>query len=155
MKKTWFTLGINRSIHNVCFTWVLFYQYVVTSEMEPDLLYASHAMLTEVTKDAKKPDRDVIFLRILFSVMSSMRSWSEKRLHHYHDYFQRGTVGLIENALPLALTASKIMGEEVVLPGLEGTNDQKGESLLGSSKERVNSYIRSSLQNAFTKVQMN
>ncbi|PKI35107.1 hypothetical protein CRG98_044496 [Punica granatum] len=151
MKKTWSTLGITRAIHNVCFTWVLFHQYVATSEMEPDLLYASHAMLSEVSRDAKKPDRDAIFVRILSSVLSSMRAWSEKRLHHYHDYFQRGTVGLIENILPLALTASKIMGEDVVLPGVEGTNE-KGESALSSSKDRVDDYIRSSLQNAFQKI---
>lgn len=152
MKKTWSTLGITRSIHNVCFAWALFHQYVATLEMEPDLLHASHAMLSEVSKDVRKPDREAIFTRILSSVLSSMREWSVKRLHHYHDYFQRGTVGLIENILPLALTVSKIMGEDVTLPGLEGANDPKGESELGSSKDRVDDCIRSSLNNAFTKV---
>ncbi|KAK4800527.1 hypothetical protein SAY86_021014 [Trapa natans] len=137
MKKTWAMLGINRSIHNVCFTWALFHQYIATSETEPDLLYASYMMLsTEVSKDARRPNRDTVFTRVLSSVMSSMRSWSEKRLRHYHDYFQRGTVGLIENILPLALTASNIMGEDS----------------LASSDEHVDNYIRSSLQNAFTKM---
>lgn len=30
LKKTWSALGINRSVHNLCFTWVLFEQYVAT-----------------------------------------------------------------------------------------------------------------------------
>ncbi|CAL0323466.1 unnamed protein product [Lupinus luteus] len=48
MQKTWSTLGITLPIHNVCFTWVLFHQYIVTGQVEPDLLCASHAMLNEV-----------------------------------------------------------------------------------------------------------
>ncbi|KAK4750454.1 hypothetical protein SAY87_003936 [Trapa incisa] len=153
MKKTWSTLGITRPIHNVCFAWALFHQYVATSEMEPDLLHASHAMLSEVSKDVRRPDgREGIFMRILSSVLSSMRDWSVKRLHHYHDYFQRGTIGLIENILPLAITVSKIMGEDVPLSGLEGGNDPKGDSEEGSSMDRVAYCIRSSLDNAFTKI---
>lgn len=154
MKKTWPTLGINRAIHNVCFTWMLFHQYVATSEMEPDLLHAAHAMLTDhVSKDAKKPDRDAIFLRILSTVLSSMRAWSEKRLHNYHDYFQRGTVGLIDKILPLALTASKILGENVVLQGLEDSDNGSSSSLAPTSPEdRIGDYIRSSLQSTFKRV---
>ncbi|XP_048127738.1 protein unc-13 homolog isoform X2 [Rhodamnia argentea] len=151
MKKTWSTLGINRSIHNVCFTWVLFQQYVATSEMEPDLLCASHAMLVEVSRDAKKPDRDAIFVRILSSVLSSMREWSEKRLHHYQDYFSRGMVGLIENILPLALTASAICSEDAMLP-VTAAGHEKSDSVLDSTGDRVDDYIRSSLKNEFTKM---
>nr|GMD75452.1 protein unc-13 homolog [Ipomoea batatas] len=38
MKKTWSTLGMNRSIHNLCFTWVLFEQYFITTQMLGDVL---------------------------------------------------------------------------------------------------------------------
>ncbi|KAK4767929.1 hypothetical protein SAY87_003070 [Trapa incisa] len=153
MKKTWSTLGITRPIHNVCFAWALFHQYVATSELEPDLLHASHAMLSEVAKDVRRPDgQDGIFMRILSSVLSSMRDWSVKRLHHYHDYFQRGTVGVIENILPLAITVSKIMGDDITLPDMKGGNDPNGKSEMGSSKDLVNYFIRSSLNEAFTKI---
>ncbi|KAK4781836.1 hypothetical protein SAY86_015938 [Trapa natans] len=64
----------------------------------------------------------------------------------------RGTIGLIENILPLAITVSKIMGEDVPLSGLEGGNDPKGDSEEGSSMDRVAYCIRSSLDNAFTKI---
>ncbi|KAG7028810.1 hypothetical protein SDJN02_09991, partial [Cucurbita argyrosperma subsp. argyrosperma] len=151
MKKTWSTLGITRPIHNVCFTWVLFQQYVVTAQLEPDLLCAAHAMLAEVANDAKKPDREAMYVKLLTSVLSSMQGWAEKRLLHYHDYFQKGTIGQVENLLPLALSASKILGEDVTIT--EGTGKNEGDVLVvDSSGDRVDYYIRSSVRNAFEKV---
>lgn len=38
MKKTWSTLGINRSVHNLCLTWVFFEHYILTGQVEVDLL---------------------------------------------------------------------------------------------------------------------
>lgn len=151
MKKTWSTLGITRPIHNVCFTWVLFQQYVATSQMEPDLLSASHAMLAEVANDAKKPDREALYVKLLTSMLASMQGWAEKRLLNYHDFFQRGNVGLIESLLPLALSSSKILGEDVTIT--EGKGQEKGDVLLvDSSGDRLDHYVRSSLKNAFAKV---
>ncbi|KAF7837437.1 protein unc-13-like protein [Senna tora] len=150
MKKTWTTLGISRPIHNVCFTWVLFQQYIATGQIESDLLSAAHAMLIEVGSDAKK-EKDAMYLKILSSVLSSMQSWAEKKLVNYHDYFVRGTAGQIENLLPLVLTASKIMGEDVVITDGEGPD--KGDiTIVDSSGDRVDYYIRSSIRNAFDKV---
>ncbi|XP_010473856.1 PREDICTED: uncharacterized protein LOC104753280 [Camelina sativa] len=151
MKKTWSTLGITRPIHNLCFTWVLFHQYVVTSQMEPDLLGASHAMLAEVANDAKKPDREALYVKLLNSTLASMQGWTEKRLLSYHDYFQRGNVGLIENLLPLALSSSRILGEDVTIS--QGKGQEKGDvKLVDHSGDRVDYYIRSSIKNAFSKV---
>lgn len=151
MKKTWSTLGITRPIHNLCFTWVLFQQYVVTAQIEPDLLCASHAMLTEVANDAKRPDREVTYVNILSSVLTSMQGWAEKRLLNYHDYFQRGNAGQIENLLPLVLSAKRILGHDFTIT--EGAGEEEREiTLVDSSGDRVDFYIRSSVKNALTKV---
>ncbi|CAA7015328.1 unnamed protein product [Microthlaspi erraticum] len=151
MKKTWTMLGITRPMHNLCFTWVLFHQYIVTSQMEPDLLGASHAMLAEVANDAKKSDREALYVKLLTSTLASMQGWTEKRLLSYHDYFNRGNVGLIENLLPLALSSSKILGEDVTIS--QGNSQEKGDvTLVDSSGDRVDYYIRASIKNAFTKV---
>ncbi|KAH0905573.1 hypothetical protein HID58_037400 [Brassica napus] len=151
MKKTWSMLGITRAMHNLCFTWVLFHQYIVTSQMEPDLLGASHAMLAEVANDAKKSDREALYVKLLTSTLASMQGWTEKRLLSYHDYFQRGNVGLIENLLPLALSSSRIVGEDVTIS--QGSSQEKGDvKLVDSSGERVDYYIRASIKNAFSKV---
>ncbi|KAM5553279.1 protein unc-13 [Rosa sericea] len=151
MKKTWSTLGITRPIHNVCFTWVLFQQYVSTAQIEPDLLCAAHAMLAEVANNAKRPDREAIYVKILSAVLSSMQAWAEKKLLRYHEYFQRGTVGQIENLLPLALSSSKILGEDVSIT--DGAGDGKGDTtLVDNSGDRVDYYIRSSMKQAFAKI---
>ncbi|CAH2059603.1 unnamed protein product [Thlaspi arvense] len=152
MKKTWSTLGITRPVHNLCFTWVLFHQYVVTSQMEPDLLGASHAMLAEVANDAKKLDREALYVKLLTSTLASMQGWTEKRLLSYHDYFQRGNVGLIENLLPLALSSSRILGEDVTIS--QGKGQEKGDvKLIDYSGDRVDYYIRASIKNAFSKLE--
>ncbi|CAJ1976524.1 unnamed protein product [Sphenostylis stenocarpa] len=149
MKKTWSTLGISLPIHNVCFTWVLFKQYVSTGQIEPDLLCASHAMLNEVAIDAKR-EKESSYVKILSSVMNSMQDWAEKRLLNYHEYFQRGNAGQIENLLPVVLTASKILGEDLTLT--DGERGEKGGIAIVDSRDRIDNYIRSSMTHAFDKV---
>ncbi|XWS39152.1 hypothetical protein CRYUN_Cryun18bG0025600 [Craigia yunnanensis] len=154
MKKTWSTLGINRPIHNACFTWVLFQQYAVTNQMEPDLLCAAYTMLTEVANDARKPDREAAYVKLLSSMLVSMQKWAEQRLLHYHDYFNRATIGGVENLLPLALSSMKILGEDVTIT--EGEGSKKWDTVLvDSTSDRVDHYIRSSLKNAFAKIMEN
>lgn len=48
IKKTLLMLGINETLHNICFTCVLCHRYVVTQEVENDLLFASCNLLEEV-----------------------------------------------------------------------------------------------------------
>ncbi|CAL0333340.1 unnamed protein product [Lupinus luteus] len=149
MKKTWSTLGINRPIHNVCFTWLLFQQYVVTGQIEPDLLCASHSMLNEVANDAKK-EKQSSYVTMLTSVLSSLQGWADKRLLAYHDYFRGGDIKQIENLLPLVLAASKILGSVTNSDG--GSQEKRDKTILDSSGDRVEDYIRSSMKIAFEKV---
>lgn len=67
--------------------------------MEPDLLGASLAMLGEVANDAKKADKDPLYVKMLANVMTSMKQWSEKKLLAYHENFDRGSMGLMEAVL--------------------------------------------------------
>ncbi|XP_055827297.1 protein unc-13 homolog [Solanum dulcamara] len=150
MKKTWSTLGITRSIHNLCFTWVLFEQYVVTNQVEPDLLGATLTMLTEVANDAKKVDRDPIYLKILKSVLASMKRWCEKRLLNYHSTFHAENIVLMENIIPLMFSTSKILEEDV--PGYVSSAAEKGDVRDDSTGNRVNHFICSSLRTAFNKM---
>ncbi|KAJ4784392.1 Gls protein (DUF810) [Rhynchospora pubera] len=154
IKRTWPILGINRMIHNVCFAWVLFQQYVITGQVEPDLISATQTMLTEVAMDAKKGERDSCYMKVLSSVMGAMQGWLEKRLMEYHESFERGSVYAMDHILSLALTACKIITEDVpsaassLTSGLIDTN-----GLMASvSSTRVDAYIRSSMRSAFTKI---
>ncbi|KAK7393660.1 hypothetical protein VNO78_22221 [Psophocarpus tetragonolobus] len=151
MKKTWSILGITGPIHNVCFTWVLFQQYVTTGQIEPDLLCASHVMLNEVANDAKK-ERESLYVKLLTSVLSSMLGWAETRLVDYHEHFQRGNIGQIESILPVVLSISQILGEDLIISD-DGEGGEKGDiTIVDSSGDRVDYYIRSTIKNAFDKV---
>ncbi|WOK98749.1 hypothetical protein Cni_G07461 [Canna indica] len=136
MKKTWATLGINRMIHNVCFTWLFFRQYIETGEIEPDLMSATLAMLVEVAHDVKKSEREANYVKLLSDTLRVMQSWAEMRVLDYHDRFDRDSVSRMEQVVPLAISISKITGDD---PS-------------NSPEERVNYYIRSSMRNAFTKI---
>ncbi|GFP83397.1 hypothetical protein PHJA_000483100 [Phtheirospermum japonicum] len=152
MKKTWSMLGINRSIHNLCFAWVLFAQYVVTGQVEPDLLGAASNMLCEVANDAKKADREPIYVKMLGCVLAAMKRWCEKRLLDYYGNFDRGNVGVMEHILPLVFSCAKILQDDVpcyVASPHANVGEGYGDDLSGN---RVDYYIRSSLRNAFAKM---
>lgn len=151
MKKTWSTLGINRSMHNLCFTWVLFEQYVMTGQVEPDLLGASFAMLSEVALDAKKADREPIYMKMLAAVLTAIKKWTEMRLLNYHGNFSRETLGIMDNMLPLLFSCTKILEEDVpcYVNAPKETEEDHNDEKTGN---RVDHYIRASLRNAFAKV---
>ncbi|KAL5990377.1 hypothetical protein ACLOJK_011277 [Asimina triloba] len=152
MKKAWSTLGINRAMHNVCFTWVLFEQFVETKQTEQDLLCASLTMLAELAADAKRPDRDAMYVKTLSATLTSMQGWAKKRLVDYHEWFPKGAAGAMENILPLSLSAAKTLDDDALNPGGGGVLPENERSGLDNTEIRVDFYIRSSLRNAFAKV---
>ncbi|KAH6816272.1 hypothetical protein C2S51_021092 [Perilla frutescens var. frutescens] len=153
MKKTWSTLSINRSMHNLCFTWVLFEQYVMTGQIEPDLLAASLTMLTEVANDAKKTDREPAYMRMLASVLTSIKKWCDKRLLDYHGNFDTRSLALMGSILPLVFSANKILEEDVPTYVNVTPHQDKGEFIdFASTGNKVDYYIRSSSRNVFAKM---
>nr|XP_017228196.1 PREDICTED: uncharacterized protein LOC108192467 [Daucus carota subsp. sativus] len=150
MKKTWSTLGINKLVHNMCFTWVLFEQYILTREVEIDLLAASLAMMSEIAHDVKTVDREtVVHVKMLKRALSSIKRWCEKKLLDYHANFNESRLGVMEILLPLASAVTKI-SEEV--PGYATLVQDDGDIATDLTGNRVDLYIRSSLRNAFAKM---
>ncbi|GAA0143662.1 hypothetical protein LIER_04290 [Lithospermum erythrorhizon] len=150
MKKTWNILGINRSIHNLCLTWVLFEHYVRTGQVEQDLLGASLIMLNEVAIDAKKVDREPIYVQMLATVLLPMKKWAEKSFLDYHRNFHKGTIGLMERFLLLIFSANRILEDDVRGYGLDAKQEKELRNELGDNK--VDHFIRTSLKNAFAKL---
>ncbi|KAG2384563.1 uncharacterized protein HKW66_Vig0116540 [Vigna angularis] len=149
IKKTWSTLGINKPIHNVCFAWVMFQQYVETGQTEPDLLCATHATLSEVSNDTKK-EKESLYIDILTSMLSSLKEWTDKRFLNYHDHFQEGNIGQIENLLPVVRLATKILRDVNVSD--EEMQDRGDKTTKDASEDQIDDYIRSSVKNAFEKM---
>lgn len=143
IKKTWTVLGISQKLHDLCFAWVLFYRYVATRQVENDLLLAAVNLLLEVEKDIT-PIEGSDYWRILSSALSLILDWAEKGLLSYHDSFYRGNVDAMQSTLSLGISAAKILDKDI------------SREYGGKKKEadvacyRVDSYIRSSLHNAFS-----
>ncbi|KAL2479849.1 Protein of unknown function (DUF810) [Abeliophyllum distichum] len=143
IKKTWVILGINQILHNLCFFWVLFCRYITTGQLEDDLLFASDNMLLEVEKDAKVT-KDPAYSKILSSILSYVLGWAEKRLLSYHDSFYRGNIDIMQSVLSLGASAAKILAEDV---SHEYRSKRKEVDV---AYGQVDTYIRSSVQNAFS-----
>ncbi|CAN1148086.1 Protein unc-13 homolog [Linum perenne] len=106
IKKTWTILGVNQTLHNICFLWVLFHRYVSTGQIEDDLLFASNSLMMEVEKDAKAT-KDPQYSKIASSTLNSILDWAEKRLLFYHDSFNSDNTESMDCVASLAVVAAK------------------------------------------------
>ncbi|KAL6980100.1 hypothetical protein U1Q18_021749 [Sarracenia purpurea var. burkii] len=143
IKKTWGILGINQMLHNICFSWVLFNRFVATGQVENDLLYAADCQLAEVAKDAKTT-KDPAYSKILSSTLSSILGWAEKRLLAYHDTFDGENIDSMQSIVSLGVAAAKILVEDI---SNEYRRKRKGE--VDVARNRIDTYIRSSIRTAF------
>lgn len=154
MRRAWQTLGIDKMIHNVCFAWVLFQQYVATGQIEPDLAGAALTVLGDVAADAKQEHRDPVYTQVLSSVLGSIHDWSEKRLLDYHEWYGKGMAatgaGAMVIPLSLALSTSKIIAESVPGMGID-LADSEHDGIGSFAGNRVDHYVRCSMRNAFAK----
>lgn len=141
IKKTWVMLGINEMLHNICFLWVLFHRYVVTGQVENDLLFASSNLLEEVGKDTGG-SKDPFYSKALRNTSSLILNWAEKKLLAYHDTFHNGNIKSMESVVSLAVLSAKIL-EDIS----HESNWKKKDADVDYTK--VDNYIRSSLRAVF------
>ncbi|KAG6495541.1 hypothetical protein ZIOFF_043367 [Zingiber officinale] len=143
IKKTWAILGINQSLHNLCFTWILFHKFAATMQVENDLVFEVDNQLIEVANDAKAT-QDPAYSKILSSILTSIIGWTEKKLIAYHDTFNQSNIEYMQVFVSLGVKTAKIQVEDL-------SNEygwKKGEET-DISCSIIDSYIRSSLRTAF------
>lgn len=143
IKKTWVVLGMNQMLHNLCFAWILFHHFVITGQVENDLLFATENLLAEVGKNAKET-KDPVYFKILHSVLSSILGWVEKRLFAYHDAFYNDTVDLMQGILSMGILSSKTLVE---VASFEHLGKRKEVDV---ARNKIENYIRSSMRRAFS-----
>ncbi|XP_024311454.1 uncharacterized protein LOC106865446 [Brachypodium distachyon] len=134
IKKTWDILGLNKTIHNVCFTWVLFERYVTTGQIEPDLLSATLAMLQHVSNDTKQAEQEPGYTRVLSATLASIHSWAENKLLDYHEAFDRSAM---QNVVALAVSAAQMLNQHI--PATAGL------SFSATAADLIERYIKSSV----------
>ncbi|MBA0784002.1 hypothetical protein Gotri_001630, partial [Gossypium trilobum] len=113
------------------------------TDVKMDLLYAADSQLADVAKDVKTT-KDPDNSKILSSTLSLILGWAEKRLLAYHDTFDSGNIYTMQGIVSLGVSAAKILVEDV---STEYRRKRKGE--VDVARNRIDTYIRSSLHTAF------
>ncbi|XP_022765718.1 uncharacterized protein LOC111310483 isoform X5 [Durio zibethinus] len=156
LKSTWRVLGITETIHYTCYAWILFRQYVITSE-KGILRHAIdqlkkiplkeqwgpqerlHLKSLHVRVDGEEGSRDVSFLQ---SFLSPIQKWADKQLGDYHLNFAEGSV-VMEDIVTIAMIVRRLLLEE---------SDIAVQSSTVSDRDQIELYISSSVKNSFARI---
>ncbi|XWS57034.1 hypothetical protein CRYUN_Cryun09bG0137000 [Craigia yunnanensis] len=156
LKSTWRVLGITETIHYTCYAWILFRQYVITSD-QGILRHAIdqlkkiplkeqrgpqerlHLKSLHVRIDGEEGSRDVSFLQ---SFLSPIQKWADKQLGDYHMNFAEGSV-VMEDIVTVAMIVRRLLLEE---------SDIAVQSSTVSDRDQIELYISSSVKNSFARI---
>lgn len=158
LKSTWRILGITQTIHDVCYTRVLFCQFVLTGE--EGLLQHASLQMKRIAADGQRSPQERFYMKSLRSckedvggpkeltfvesVLNPIKQWVDKRMEDYHAHFPEGS--RMEALVTLAIVAGRLLSDE---------KDQTGVARMTSAAEmtavakQVEDYIMSSGKAAF------
>ncbi|KAL4335248.1 hypothetical protein GQ457_07G019370 [Hibiscus cannabinus] len=156
LKSTWRVLGITETIHYTCYAWILFRQYVITSEQgilrhaidqlkkiplkeERGPQERLHLKSLLVRIDGEEGSRDVSFLQ---SFLSPIQKWVDKQLGDYHLNFAEGSM-IMEDIVTVAMIVRRLLLEE---------SDIAVQSSTVSDRDQIELYISSSVKNSFARI---
>uniref|UniRef100_A0ACD5YWT2 Uncharacterized protein n=1 Tax=Avena sativa TaxID=4498 RepID=A0ACD5YWT2_AVESA len=153
LKSTWRILGITETIHDTCYAWVLFRQFVFTGEQ--GLLKVVIAHLRKIPLKEQRGPQERLHLKSLRSsvdaddscqdftffqsFLSPVQKWVDKKLNDYHLQFSEGP-NMLADIVTVAMLTRRILGEE---------NDKAMES---PDRDQIERYITSSVKSAFVKI---
>ncbi|KAM0900821.1 hypothetical protein ACQ4PT_020391 [Festuca glaucescens] len=153
LKSTWRILGITETIHDTCYAWVLFRQFVFTGEQ--GLLKVVIEHLRKIPLKEQRGPQERLHLKSLRSsvdaddscqdftffqsFLSPVQKWVDKKLNDYHLQFSEGP-NMLADIVTVAMLTRRILGEE---------NDKAMES---PDRDQIERYITSSVKSAFVKI---
>ncbi|BAF12827.1 protein unc-13 homolog isoform X2 [Oryza sativa Japonica Group] len=153
LKSTWRILGITETIHDTCYAWVLFRQFVFTGEQGLLKVVIEHLRKIPLKEqrgpqerlhlkslrssvDAEDSFQDFTFFQ---SFLSPVQKWVDKKLNDYHLHFSEGP-SMMADIVTVAMLIRRILGEE---------NNKGMES---PDRDQIDRYITSSVKSAFVKM---
>ncbi|XP_062198694.1 protein unc-13 homolog [Phragmites australis] len=153
LKSTWRILGITETVHDTCYAWVLFRQFVFTGEQGLLKVVIDHLRKIPLKEqrgpqerlhlkslrssvDAEGSYQDFTFFQ---SFLSPIQKWVDKKLNDYHLHFSEGP-SMMADIVTVAMLTRRILGEE---------NDKAMES---PDRDQIDRYITSSVKSAFVKM---
>ncbi|KAF5735316.1 hypothetical protein HS088_TW15G00818 [Tripterygium wilfordii] len=152
LKSTWRVLGITETIHYTCYAWLLFRQYIITSER--GMLQHAIEQLKKIPSWELRGPQERLHLKSLHSkvegeefsflrsFLSPIQKWADKRLGDYHLHFAEGSM-VMENILLVAMLTRRLLLEDFEL-ATKSTSD--------TDRDQIESYISLSIKNAFARI---
>ncbi|EPS69825.1 hypothetical protein M569_04933, partial [Genlisea aurea] len=152
-KSTWRILGITETIHYTCYAWVLFRQFVITSDQ--GILQHAIENLKRIPLKEQRGLQEMLHLKSLScrvtnekglqenatfmqSFLLPILKWADTRLADYHFHFPEGSK-LMENMVLVAIVTRRLLLDEPEL-GLPLTDT-----------EQIEAYVSSSIKHAFSR----
>lgn len=155
LKSTWRILGITETIHDTCYSWVLFRQFVITGEQKM-LQHATSQLRKIPLKEQRGPQerlhlkslrssvgeegsRDLTFMQ---SFLLPIQKWADKKLGDYHLNFSEGST-MMEEIVTVATVTRRLILEE---PGQEVLSNTD------TDRDQIEAYISSSIKHEFARI---
>ncbi|KAJ4776201.1 plant/protein (DUF810) [Rhynchospora pubera] len=154
LRSTWRILGISETIHDACYSWILFRQFVITGEQSLLPLVIEH--LRKVPLKEQRGPQERLHLKSLKcsvegeggryhdytffqSFLSPVQRWVDKMLNDYHLHFSE-MPSMMADILSVAMLSRRILLEE-------------SEKVVDSpNREQIDHYITSSVKNVFSRI---
>ncbi|GFZ02442.1 hypothetical protein Acr_15g0010500 [Actinidia rufa] len=153
LKSTWRMLGITETIHYTCYAWVLFRQFVITSEQ--GILQHAIVQLRKIPLKEERGQQERLHLKSLLSrvereegvreltflqsFLSPIKKWVDKQLGDYHLHFSEN-LALMEDIVAVSMLSRRLLLEEPELV-LQSVTDQ----------DQIETYISLSIKIAFAR----
>lgn len=153
LKSTWRILGITETMHDTCYSWVLFRQFVVTGEQA--LLQIVIEQLRKIPLKEQRGSQERLHLKglhclvkgehgsqdlnFLQSYLLPIQKWADKKLGDYHLNFSEGPTMMAE-IVNVAMIIRRILLEE------------SEEVMISAEQDQIDVYILSSVKSAFGRI---
>ncbi|BBN07882.1 hypothetical protein MPTK1_4g07000 [Marchantia polymorpha subsp. ruderalis] len=160
LKSTWRVLGITQTVHDTCYTWVLFRQYIMTGE-EALLQHATQQM-KKIASDAQRSAQERAYMRSLRctvedgdthkemsyvqSVLVPIKQWADKQLEDYHSKFGDDAKKM-EAIVTVAMVSGRLIADE---QEQSGAIRNSGETT--AVAKQAEGYIHSSLKLVYERI---
>ncbi|KAG0604223.1 hypothetical protein M758_10G154400 [Ceratodon purpureus] len=162
LKSTWRVLGITQTIHDTCYTWVLFRQHVLTGE--PALLQLAAQQMKRIPSDSQRSTQERFYVKglravvegpdgpqelsYIQSVLMPIKQWADKQLQDYHLHFADAP-SKMEVLVTVAMITGRLIADE---------NENSGVARMTSTAEmaavakQAEDYIWSSVKLAYDRI---
>lgn len=156
LKSTWRVLGITETMHYTCYAWVLFRQYVITSEQ--GMLQHAIDQLKKIPLKEQRGPQERLHLKSLLSKVEAeggsqsfsflrsfllpIQKWADKQLGDYHLHFAECPV-MMENVVSVAMLARRLLLEEP---------EMAMQSVSVTDRDQIELNIFSSIKNSFARI---